>query len=61
MAINAFVKRMFSQFIGPESTEKRFGAEYTCYVFGHEWNLYSIHSSYDKVYCNRCGYERKKR
>lgn len=58
--LNEFVKRMFAQFIGPEPTEKRFGAEYTCKVFGHRWNVYSMMSSYKKLYCNRCGYEKEK-
>lgn len=59
--LNKFVKRMFAHLIGPKSTEKRFGAEYTCKIFGHMWNMYSERSSYGKVYCNRCECEFEKR
>jgi len=57
---NAFVKMMFSRLIGPVSTQQRFGAEYTCKVFGHKWNKHAEHSSQNKTYCNRCMCERRK-
>ena len=31
-----------------------------CWLFGHDWNKYSLVSSCSKKYCNRCEYEEDK-